>query len=108
MSDSTTIAEIIHVWLAARGVADQAVFDQWLAAMALERLDKDAFIRNEQREAMLLTCSAEQRYQWLSPNEPALLAQLPQFHIASYIGVDAVSPSRLKRKLKPDSNNDQT
>lgn len=61
----------------------------------------EAFIRNEQREAMLLTCNAEQRYQWLCDHEPHLLERLPQFHIASYIGVDAVSLSRLKRKLKP-------
>lgn len=204
MSDSITIVEILHAWLAARGVADQNLFDPWLPSATLQHLDKDtflvragehsrhlyfvhdgllrlyytstegkernkafygpgqvtgavsaaiagtpapfniqalqptvavqadfeqlyrhahrqpqqarvvidlladAFIRNEQREAMLLTCSAEQRYQWLSANEPALLAQLPQFHIASYIGVDAVSLSRLKRKLKPGSNNEQT
>jgi CRP-like cAMP-binding protein len=59
----------------------------------------EAFIRNEQREAMLLTCNAEQRYQWLCEHEAELLERLPQFHIASYIGVDAVSLSRLKRKL---------
>jgi CRP-like cAMP-binding protein len=61
----------------------------------------EAFIRNEQREAMLLTCSAEARYQWLIDNQPELLRRLPQFHIASYIGVDAVSLSRLKRKFRP-------
>ena len=59
----------------------------------------EAFIRNEQREALLLTCNAEQRYRWLQANEPDLLRQVPQFHIASYIGVDPVSLSRLKRKL---------
>ena len=67
----------------------------------LLQLLADAFIRNEQREAMLLTCSAEQRYQWVLDNEPELIRCLPQFHLASYIGVDAVSLSRLKRKLKP-------
>lgn len=71
-----------------------------LNRLAMELL-ADAFIRNEQREAMLLTCTAEQRYQWLCDHEPELLERLPQFHIASYIGVDAVSLSRLKRKLKP-------
>ena len=65
---------------------------------AVIQLLSGAFIRNEQREAMLLTCNAEQRYQWLCDNEPELLQQLPQFHIASYLGVDAVSLSRLKRK----------
>lgn len=58
----------------------------------------DAFIRNEQREAMLLTCNAEQRYQWLLDNEPSLTGRVAQFHIASYLGIDAVSLSRLKRK----------
>jgi CRP-like cAMP-binding protein len=60
----------------------------------------EAFIRNEQREAVLLTCNAEQRYQWLVENEPDLPERVAQFHIASYLGVDAVSLSRLKRKLR--------
>ncbi|NND68890.1 MAG: Crp/Fnr family transcriptional regulator [Halioglobus sp.] len=63
------------------------------------RLLSGAFIRNEQREAMLLTCNAEERYRWLAEHEPHLLEQVPQFHIASYIGVDPVSLSRIKRKL---------
>jgi len=58
----------------------------------------EAFIRNEQREAMLLTCNAEQRYQWLLDHEPELSGRVAQFHIASYLGIDAVSLSRLKRK----------
>ncbi|MFK7975868.1 MAG: Crp/Fnr family transcriptional regulator [Halioglobus sp.] len=60
----------------------------------------NAFIRNEQREAMLLTLNAQQRYEWLLEHEKHLLDRVPQFHIASYLGVDAVSLSRLKRKLK--------
>ena len=60
----------------------------------------EAFIRNEQREAVLLTCNAEQRYLWLLQHEPDLPNRVAQFHIASYLGVDAVSLSRLKRKLK--------
>jgi len=60
----------------------------------------EAFIRNEQREAVLLTCNAEQRYQWLLKHEPDLPERVPQFHIASYLGVDAVSLSRLKSKLR--------
>ena len=50
------------------------------------------------RQATLLTCNAEQRYQWLLDNEPDLTQRVPQFHIASYLGIDAVSLSRLKRK----------
>ena len=50
---------------------------------------------------MLLTSNAEQRYQWLSQHEPELPGRVPQFHLASYLGMDAVSLSRLKSKLKP-------
>ena len=63
----------------------------------------EAFIRNEQREALLLTCNAEQRYQWLQQHEPYLLERVAQFHIASYLGIDAVSLSRLKRKFRAPS-----
>lgn len=61
----------------------------------------DAFIRNEQREAVLLTLDARQRYQWLLREEPELVERVPQFHLASYLGLDPVSLSRLKRKLSP-------
>lgn len=57
-----------------------------------------SFIRNEQREAMLLTRNAEQRLAWLQTYQPELLSRLPQFHIASYLGIDPVSLSRIKRK----------
>jgi CRP-like cAMP-binding protein len=63
------------------------------------RLLSDAFIRNEQREALLLTCNAEQRYRWLLKNQPELVGRIPQYHLAAYLGVDAVSLSRLKRSL---------
>jgi CRP-like cAMP-binding protein len=70
----------------------------------LARLYRDllaeAFIRNEQREAVFLTCNAEQRYRWLLEQEPDLVDRVAQFHLASYLGVDAVSLSRLKRKIK--------
>jgi CRP-like cAMP-binding protein len=63
-----------------------------------QQLLAEAFVRNEQREAMLLTCNAEQRYHWLLDNEADLIGRVAQFHIASYLGIDPVSLSRLKRK----------
>lgn len=79
--------------LLAASAADSAV-----ARLHLNLLS-NAFIRNEQREAMLLTLNAQQRYQWIVDHEPHWLDRVPQFHIASYLGVDAVSLSRLKRKI---------
>jgi CRP-like cAMP-binding protein len=67
-----------------------------------------AFMRNEEREALLLTCNAEQRYRWLLQYQAELVERIPQYHIAAYLGVDAVSLSRIKRKLKPDSGSAST
>jgi len=67
----------------------------------LQRLTQELFLRNESREAVLLTGDAETRYQWLEENEPWLLTRgIPQYHLASYLGMDAVSLSRLKNKRK--------
>ncbi|MEM0954220.1 MAG: Crp/Fnr family transcriptional regulator [Pseudomonadota bacterium] len=60
----------------------------------------EAFTRNEQRERLLLTCNAEQRYRWLLSEQPEFVGRIPQYHIASYLGVDAVSLSRIKRKIE--------
>ncbi|MCY1341265.1 Cyclic nucleotide-binding domain protein [compost metagenome] len=56
-------------------------------------------LRNEDREALLLTCNSEERYRWLLRHEAWLLDRVPQYHLASYLSMDAVSFSRIKRKL---------
>jgi len=68
-------------------------------ARAQIRLLSDGFVRNETREALLLTSNAEQRYRWLCEHEPHLLDRVSQFHLASYLGIDAVSLSRIKRTV---------
>lgn len=64
------------------------------------QITQQMFLRNERREAMLLTLNAEQRYQWLLQQEPEIAQRVPQYHLASYLGMDAVSLSRIRRKLK--------
>lgn len=75
-----------------------AARDNAMLSRLYTQLLEEAFMRNEQREAVLLTCNAQQRYEWLLANEPELLERVPQFHLASYLGLDPVSLSRLKRK----------
>ena len=82
-----------------RDLIEAAERNPQLARLLLQLLGS-AFIRNEQREAMLLTLNAQARYAWLLAHEPHLIDRVPQFHIASYLGVDAVSLSRLKKKFK--------
>ncbi|MEJ5060721.1 MULTISPECIES: Crp/Fnr family transcriptional regulator [unclassified Pseudomonas] len=65
----------------------------------LDKVTREIMLRNESREALLLTCNSEQRYRWLRENENWLLARVPQYQLASYLSMDAVSFSRIKRKL---------
>ncbi|MCY1342512.1 Cyclic nucleotide-binding domain protein [compost metagenome] len=62
-------------------------------------MTRQIMLRNEDREALLLTSNNEQRYQWLLEHEAWLLDRVPQYQLASYLGMDPVSFSRIKRKL---------
>ncbi|MDH4584863.1 Crp/Fnr family transcriptional regulator [Pseudomonas sp. BN415] len=59
---------------------------------------RQIMLRNEDREALLLTSNSEQRYQWLMEHEAWLLDRVPQYQLASYLGMDPVSFSRVKRR----------
>jgi CRP-like cAMP-binding protein len=65
----------------------------------LDKVTREIMLRNEAREALLLTCNSEERYRWLQQNESWLLTRVPQYQLASYLSMDAVSFSRIKRKL---------
>ncbi|WP_458120712.1 Crp/Fnr family transcriptional regulator [Paenibacillus sp. Z6-24] len=71
--------------------------------VSVERL----YIRKEERERELLYASARERYDACLRKYPGLEKRVPQYHIASYIGVSPVSLSRLLRRDSQDhSHND--
>lgn len=55
----------------------------------------------EQRKLLTsyLTDSPEQRYLNLMKNRPDLLQRIPQYHLASYIGVKPESLSRIRKRI---------
>lgn len=59
--------------------------------ISVERL----YSRKEERERELLYLSARERYNACLRKYPGLDLRVPQYHIASYIGVSPVSLSRL-------------
>jgi len=65
----------------------------------IQKITQSQFLLNELRESILLTGNAQERFDWLAENEQWLLQRkVPQYHLASYLGMDAVSFSRLKSK----------
>ncbi|MEL7123750.1 MAG: Crp/Fnr family transcriptional regulator, partial [Bacteroidota bacterium] len=49
--------------------------------------------------ASFVTMNAEQRYQKLVNTKPHLLQQVPQYHIATYLGVSPETLSRIRSRL---------
>lgn len=49
--------------------------------------------------ASFVTLNAEQRYLKLLENQPHLLQEIPQYHIATYLGVSPETLSRIKHRI---------
>ena len=57
------------------------------------------FVEKEQREIEIVLLDAEKRYLIFQQQFPQLEQQIPQYHIASYLGVTPTQLSRIRRKL---------
>jgi CRP-like cAMP-binding protein len=57
------------------------------------------YYRKEQKEMELLKHSAEERYQHFLIHFPGVSQRVPQYHIASYLGITPESLSRIRLKL---------
>ena len=55
--------------------------------------------RKEEREISLLTMSATERYTELLKRSPQLFQQIPLKYIASYLGIQPESLSRIRKQL---------
>lgn len=62
------------------------------------------YYRKEKKEFDLLRCNAEERYQKFLLNFPGLSQRVPQYHIASYLGITPESLSRIRSKLGTNKN----
>lgn len=57
------------------------------------------FVEKEQREIDLVLLDADERYKNFQKEFPTLEQQIPQYHIASYLGVTPTQLSRIRKKL---------
>ncbi|HEX8655995.1 MAG TPA: Crp/Fnr family transcriptional regulator [Hymenobacter sp.] len=85
-------------------VARYADFEALLPAWpALEHLARRwaelLYVQKEEREIEIVLLGAEQRYQLLRQRHPNLEQLVPQYHIASYLGITPTQLSRVRRAL---------
>lgn len=62
-------------------------------------LAEQFFVQKEQREIEIVLLDAEKRYQIFQRDFPQLEQLIPQYHIASYLGITPTQLSRIRRKI---------
>ncbi len=62
-------------------------------------LAEQFFVQKEQREIDLVLLDAEKRYQIFRHDFPGLEQLIPQYYVASYLGITPTQLSRIRRKL---------
>lgn len=87
----TSIAEFTELY------DEHPVFDR-LGRKLTELL----LMRKELRTRSFMQQSAKERYVEFCSKHPDLLARVPQYHVASYLGVTEVSLSRVKREVRTE------
>ncbi|MEM6806742.1 MAG: Crp/Fnr family transcriptional regulator [Bacteroidota bacterium] len=74
--------------------------DLYKNAERIGRLNAERiYRRKEEREIALLTMSATERYEDLQKRSPKLLQSIPLKYIASYLGIQPESLSRIRKQL---------
>lgn len=57
------------------------------------------FVHKEQREIEIVLLEADKRYQLFQQQFPGLEQRIPQYHIASYLGITPTQLSRIRRQM---------
>jgi CRP-like cAMP-binding protein len=63
------------------------------------RLAELYFVAKEQREIEIVLLNADERYLIFRKEYPQIEQQIPQYHIASYLGITPTQLSRIRRKF---------
>lgn len=64
------------------------------------RIAEGYFMEKEQKELEMALLDADKRYLILRKHFPGIENLVPQYHIASYLGISPTQLSRIRRKLK--------
>lgn len=64
------------------------------------KIAESYFLEKEQKELEMALLDADKRYLIVREKFPTIEAIVPQYHIASYLGISPTQLSRIRRKLK--------
>lgn len=82
----------------------QDIVDLYPEHRSIETLNRkiaeDFFVQKEKREMSLVMYDASARYELFQSRFPDLENSIPQYHIASYLGITAVQLSRIRAKKR--------
>ncbi len=83
----------------------QALFKDFPRFETISRtIMEAAFAEQKEALASYYTDSPEQRYLKLLKSRPGLIQRIPQYHLASYIGVKPESLSRIRKRIARDND----
>lgn len=72
----------------------------------LERLGRKVaelfFVHKEEREINIVMLDANKRYLLFQKEYPTLQQRIPQYHIASYLGITPTQLSRIRKNVRPE------
>jgi len=82
------------------------LFDKYPDVERLTRIvtELEWVIKKEQREIRLVLTDAEERYKYFQQEYPGLENLIPQYHIASHLGITPIQLSRIRAKLASTSS----
>lgn len=83
----------------------KAIFNEFPRLEAVSRaVVETVFLEQRQWISDYVTDSPESRYRQLLENHADLIQKIPQYHIASYIGVKPESLSRIRKRIAKKNN----
>lgn len=71
--------------------------DHALALFQIHYLEKNWLLAKDAREIQLVQENAEQRYRRFTRNHASICARIPQYHIASHLGITPTQLSRIRK-----------
>lgn len=87
------------IWRLDYGVIERVSENNYELERLRRRIAERFFVANEEKELEMALLDAKERYLMFRREHPGLEDAIPQYHIASYLGISPTQLSRIRQKL---------